>query len=802
MKKKLLFLIIINLSLIACNRNKKDSFQFLYPEPDKLIDKITLRIKNETSRTYAYTDKTGGFWQGNTFYYNTYDGGYILDEGQHFLTDWFSFKKDWFIDRRSATEVTYAPHQITHSFSDGTKETLTVLEGFKGFVVNYDLIDAEELSIFPYFYSAKDKILVEEAKEGLFVTDNEKNTVMLMTSANFIIENYSVKDDLKILVKARTMITKALTMTKSKQPYLVCLFGKTKEELIQQSQKILANPASFIIQKKAAIAEYLLKSYQETNWAEYDLALNWNKIQGRELVVTQFGKGIWAGLPWFNQNWGRDTYIALPGISIVTGQFADAREIITNFTNYQQKDSTNNLFGRIPNRVNSPKDIIYNTADGTPLMIREIAEFANYTGDLTLARELYPVVKRSIEGSIKNFMDKDGFLTHDDADTWMDARIRNAQAWSPRGNRAVEVQVLWHNQLLAGANFAKKLGFENDAKQWTEIAAKLKESFEKQFFNKENNTLYDHINTKSEADLKVRPNQLFAITLPQFGTMVDSKTQASIVKQVVSELTYPYGVASLSQNDPDFHPYHHDQIYHFDAAYHNGMCWQWLSGAVVSAMLKAGYTNLAFEHTLNLTNQTLYQGMPGTLSELVEPALTRDGSLQLTGAFSQAWSVGEFVRNFYQDYMGVNPQMMDRKVVVTPNLPTKLAFSCFVLNVGDGEQIECVYNKENDKKQYYFNAKSIKSPITIVMKFRNAKFEMYSAEFSLNVSETVALELSDKNALSLELNDKPLKLEPTGEKIEAPDQGLKFQNFELKKGLKSLSVKDYLENEILKGRKK
>jgi glycogen debranching enzyme len=258
--------------------------------------------------------------------------------------------------------------------------------------------------------------------------------------------------------------------------------------------------------EKKKVFDWLTKSHLWTNDIDYNRALAWAKYSSYTMVVEEFGKGIWAGLPWFKNNWGRDTFIALPGTLLVTGAFDEAKEVMDNFATFQnlgkaeltltspdrevlsalrkalsdrgflaEEDGDSYLlsldrsyvqdpdlgeallaeilsevpqgqgefrvfedeeFGRVPNRVASLDEIIYNTTDGTPWLVREIYEYIQYTGNSTYADSIYPLVQRAIEGVEKYFLDQDGLMTHDAADTWMDARIRGEEPWSARGSQS------------------------------------------------------------------------------------------------------------------------------------------------------------------------------------------------------------------------------------------------------------------------------------------------------------------------------------------------------------------------------
>ena len=150
-------------------------------------------------------------------------------------------------------------------------------------------------------------------------------------------------------------------------------------------------------------------------------ALRWLQLTTDSLVTRQRGDGIYAGLPWFNEYWGRDSFISLPGATLVTGHFEEARAILTSFAEFQDLDRASRFYGRLPNIV-KPGSIDYHTTDGTPRWVIALRDYVRYTGDRTLVAELYPNVKASIEGALANFTDASGYLVHADNETWMDAR--------------------------------------------------------------------------------------------------------------------------------------------------------------------------------------------------------------------------------------------------------------------------------------------------------------------------------------------------------------------------------------------
>jgi hypothetical protein len=147
-----------------------------------------------------------------------------------------------------------------------------------------------------------------------------------------------------------------------------------------------------------------------------------------------------------------------------------------------------------------------------------------------------------------------------------------------------------------------------------------------------------------------------------------------MLRTVVGRLTYTYGVASLAQDEEGFHPYHQNPpFYPKDAAYHNGTVWTWVQGPVISELSRVGEQNLAWLITANSVHQILDRGAVGTQSELLD-AIPRPGKTDPdpSGTFSQAWNLAEFIRNFYDDYLGLRVNLLDHTIRLQPNVPDSL----------------------------------------------------------------------------------------------------------------------------------
>ncbi|MDQ1829432.1 amylo-alpha-1,6-glucosidase [Massilia scottii] len=534
---------------------------------------------------------------------------------------------------------------------------------------------------------------------------------------------------------------------------VVVAFGDTAA---QASERALAQvKLEPIDAERKALYEALTKSYLSTSDAEYNKALNWAKAASRMFVVEEFGTGIWAGLPWFRDNWGRDTFIALPGTLLVSGQFDDAKAVLSNFARYQNlRAPRDKEYGRIPNRVAAGDSIIYNTVDGTPWMLREAFEYIQYTGDKAFARQMYQLALPYFDGALANYADRDGLLAHDSADTWMDARIDNKDPWSARGPRAVEIQALWHTALKTGAWLATQAGDTARARQWNALAAKAQRSFLKLYWD--GSIMADRLRDDASRDTKVRPNQLMLVSIP-FDDFIPPKVQARVTRNAVSELLYPYGIASLSQNDPYFHPRHENPAFHHkDAAYHQGTIWGWNAGFTVTALNKFGYQDLAWKLSQNLGRQILGLGTLGNMSELLDALPSDDGKLKPSGTWAQSWSVAEYARNGYQDYVGFRPRLLENTLAFTPAIPAAWSDFHAALPFGAADSIDIDFHRVG-KQQHWKLRLNGTAPRKVSFNFLNGDKSRSQLAFELAPGKPALLVTGGGKAT---VNGKPLAVRP------------------------------------------
>ena len=361
-----------------------------------------------------------------------------------------------------------------------------------------------------------------------------------------------------------------------------------------------------------------------------------------------------AGYPWF-LDWGRDSLISFEGLLLLTKRYELAKEVLlTNIRDIK--------YGLVPNGYsgydNRP---LYNSADSSLLLIEQVYKYLKYTNDNEFIKdEIYPSLVKIMDAYSDRidvdgdniYLDKEDNLlsagTENTQITWMDVKIDN-HAITPRNGKTVELNALWYNALKIMARLAEKYENKQLCRKYLEMAEKTKKSFDEKFYNAGKHCLYDVL-----GDSKVRPNQLFALSLSH--PIVDN---AEIAEQVLStvenKLLNKYGLKTLSSDEDGYVDVYEGSAYKRDSSYHQGITWPWLLGLYYDALkstmiieknrtkrqeLEEKITKLVYTTKETFKAEMFERSSIGTISEIydsTEPYEER-------GAFAQAWSVAEIFR--------------------------------------------------------------------------------------------------------------------------------------------------------------
>lgn len=363
-------------------------------------------------------------------------------------------------------------------------------------------------------------------------------------------------------------------------------------------------------------------------------------VFARPLPGRADGKSVIAGYPWFG-DWGRDTMICLPGLTLATGRQEWAHDVLLTFARFVDRGMLPNVF---PGAGDKPE---YNTVDATFWFFEAWRAYIEASGDRASLAEVFPVLAEIVEWHLRGTRygirvdPTDGLLGAGEAGvqlTWMDAKIGD---WvvTPRIGKPVEINALWYNALCVIAAFAEALG--RPAEHYRSLAERVRVGFAR-FANARSGGLADVIDGPSGADGSVRPNQILAVSLPY--SPLAPERQAQIVQLCGRQLLTSYGLRSLSAEHPDYQPHYAGDARQRDGAYHQGTVWAWLLGHYAMAEYRVyGDAGLALQRLAAMRDHLFDAGL-GTISEIFEAAPPHRSA----GTPSQAWSVACIIEAWWR----------------------------------------------------------------------------------------------------------------------------------------------------------
>ncbi len=383
------------------------------------------------------------------------------------------------------------------------------------------------------------------------------------------------------------------------------------------------------------------KTFAQSAHGDNDLVSSLTTAADQFIVARERCKTVIAGYHWF-ADWGRDTMIALPGLTLTTGRAEIAKSILAEFALHVDQGMLPNRF---PDAGETPE---YNTVDATLWFFEAMRAMLQYTRDYDFVRTtLYSVLTDIIDWHVKGTrynirVGSDGLLFSGEPGvqlTWMDAKVGD---WvvTPRTGKAVEIQALWYNALRVMEGLAERFGDKANQKQYKTMAASARKSFNEQFWNEQTGCLYDVVNL-DERDASIRPNQVLAISL--MNSMVSKARAKSILRVVERELLTPRGLRTLSPNDSRYIGRYEGDPRSRDGSYHQGTVWPWLMGSYITSYVKTFGEKAGRKFTtewLKNFEDHLREACLGQASEIFDG----DPPHPPRGCVAQAWSVAELLR--------------------------------------------------------------------------------------------------------------------------------------------------------------
>ncbi len=365
------------------------------------------------------------------------------------------------------------------------------------------------------------------------------------------------------------------------------------------------------------------------------------------IVSRGEGSSIIAGYPWF-EDWSRDTFISLPGLTLMMDRTDEAVQMLTAYSECIQD-------GLLPNRFPDPgQEPEYNSVDAPLWYIHALGRYLEKTDDLeTLEERLLPVARSIVSAFLEGtrfgiHVDRDGLVVAGEPGmqlTWMDARVED-RVVTRRAGKPVEIQALWYNALRLLESTFYEVGEELDGQAYGELADQVEQSFLKLFWNEDEGYCHDVVDCPDipgGVDTSLRPNQLLAASLP--AALLDSARARRMIDRVRKDLLTPRGLRTLSPSAPGYQRRYQGSPAQRDGSYHQGTVWPWLIGPYCDSLVTAhgGWKPKVIKEVtavLRSFEDHLTQAGLGFVSEIFEPEAPHEP----VGCVAQAWSVGELLR--------------------------------------------------------------------------------------------------------------------------------------------------------------
>ena len=493
----------------------------------------------------------------------------------------------------------------------------------------------------------KDMFYIEEQKRGFYpkenhsvtgvyeieIQPNEEKEISFVCGLEENIEEINLK---KVMKKENERIDKIIENTK--------LLEKKQIEQIQDSKD----------SKDSKCSKVKANSLEES---QKELTKELIKAADQFIVYRPTFRlhTIIAGYPWF-LDWGRDSLISFEGLLLKTKRYELAKEVLLTMVRDIKYGLVPNGYSGFDNRP------LYNSVDASLLLFEQIQKYINYTGDYEfIEKNIYDKLEKIIENYIKGvdidnnniYLDSDFLIssgTENTQNTWMDVKTYGIAA-TPRNGKAVEINSLWYNSLMIMIDLTEKLKINNqNIKKYKELAKKCKKSFNEKFYNSKRKCLYDVL-----GDSKIRPNQLFALSLTYPVIEPNSEIAYNMINVVEKKLLNNYGLKSLAKGEPNYVETYEGDEFKRDMSYHQGITWAWLLGLYFDTLrnmikaekrktYKAKLQNKLDEFvskTIKTFEKEINQrGCIGSIAEIYDSAKPYEPK----GTIAQAWSVSEILR--------------------------------------------------------------------------------------------------------------------------------------------------------------
>ncbi len=576
--------------------------------------------------------------------------GKILDEGLSYLK---SFSKDigvhynYEIGNIELRKSVYLMHD---------KDTAAIVYEFKDVPKEFDfsIRPLAALRDFHSLQNSKAVIKFEKRTECIVIHHDSPDSYKLLLSCPDIAFEPDPQWWYNFLYRAEKERGQDFTEDLFSPGYFKCSIDSPARIVLLASLRNDFKPDNFYLHDIDGVIRQLYEHQMEiTASAKKDEILKSLYIAADQFIANRqinanISTTILAGFPWF-ADWGRDTFISLPGLLLAPKRFGEVKSVLATFARAISN-------GMIPNRFDDYTNTAhFNSVDASLWFVNAAFEYLKASNDdETFKKDFLPAII-SIINSYQHgtfygiHADHDGLITAGDSETqltWMDAKYQNT-VFTPRFGKAVEVNALWYNALMLLSEYLENNDI-NDKQLLNTMRARagiVKQSFCKSFWNKTWGWLNDCIFPDGTADASLRPNQIFAVSLP-FSPLPLSQ-QKAVVSIVRDKLLTPLGLRTLSPDDTRYKPQYSGALLQRDAAYHQGTVWPYLIGPFVEAYLKVNGLSAKTKKAARKFIQPLLanlteDGCIGSICEIFDG----ENPQKSKGCFAQAWSVAQLIKAY------------------------------------------------------------------------------------------------------------------------------------------------------------
>jgi hypothetical protein len=714
---KYLFTFLVCITLVACKKESKS------PEVRAPIRLADLAIEvHEESRQFMLSDKRGGFIVGSTgrdeeastLHWSI--NGLELTSGSQIRVN------DTLLQSGSRMLAKVMPDQVQKVFEGGMVESISPIE-YSDSVGDHAMLVRVELQ-----HPGTISFEVEPAVGFSTVSSKSADGCVILRQSSGK-ETITIFGGDKGAAKARSITVRGST----RASFLVVYSSEGFS--FDRVRNLYASIDSLQKTRSRRMEQLLNSAFLRTSDTTFNKAIDWLGLSLDALLVEGRDTFAVAGLPWDGSIDGRDNARSIAGICLATGNPGIAAPIIRTLARYQDTIAAHSTFGRIANRVCNGR-ATYEGADVAPWFIREMYEHVTTTNDTALLQAMYPLVKRSMEGTLKYHADSLNFLTHGDNETWMSRGVT-------RGNRAAEIQLLWYFQQLISSFVATHMREFDDAQRWGQLATKTAKNFSRVFVDTSTNLVYDHLQSNGKGILETRPNALFCLEV-----MGSEIVEQNVVKQTFNALAYPHGVGTLTSTDKRFHPSANGP----DAQF-NGPVWTWLTGHLTYALTRFDRQDLSYQLTQSLVRRVLEGDMIGTLPAMLE-VQPRAGETQprSTGLKASLSGMAELIRSVYQDYIGVSVDVPSNVISLYPKLPDEWNKVEFTIPFGS-HTVDVKYVRDAKTSRVTLQSSDFESDIKIRFLWMLDSGNAWKGTATLNPRKQLTLVFTEDDALAFDGED-------------------------------------------------